>query len=82
MWHLVAPRLASSFALVIPDLRGYGDSGGPAPDGEHRNYSKRVMAADMVIVMRALGHDRFFVAGHDRGARVGYRLSTPKQKAL
>jgi haloacetate dehalogenase len=32
MWHAVAPRLASSFSLVIPDLRGYGDSRGPAPD--------------------------------------------------
>lgn len=75
MWHLVAPRLVPGFSLVIPDLRGYGDSIGPAPDVHHRNYSKRVMATDMIAVMAALGHDRFFVAGHDRGGRVAYRLA-------
>jgi len=75
MWHLVAPRLVPGFSLVVPDLRGYGDSRGPAPDPSHRHYSKRAMAADMIAVMAALGHDRFFVAGHDRGGRVGYRLA-------
>jgi haloacetate dehalogenase len=82
MWHLVAPRLASSFSLVVPDLRGYGDSTGPAPDERHRNYSKRVMAVDMAIAMGALGHDRFFVAGHDRGARVGYRLALDRPECV
>jgi haloacetate dehalogenase len=75
MWHAVAPRLTSKFSLIIPDLRGYGDSRGPAADAAHRNYSKRAMAADALALMTALGHDRFFVAGHDRGARVGYRLA-------
>lgn len=73
-WHRVAPRLAERFTLVLPDLRGYGRSRGPGPDPAHRNHSKRTMAADMVAVMRALGFERFGVAGHDRGARVGYRL--------
>ena len=73
-WHRVAPPLARDFTLVIPDLRGYGASTGPAPDPEHRNYSKRAMAEDMVALMAALGHDRFALAGHDRGGRVGYRL--------
>ena len=75
MWHLVAPRLAASFSLVIPDLRGYGDSAGPAPDAQHLNHSKRTMAADMLALMTALGHPRFSIAGHDRGGRVAYRLA-------
>ena len=75
MWHRVAPRLAGSFSLVIPDLRGYGDSTGPAPDAQHLNYSKRTMAADMIELMTALGHPRFSIAGHDRGGRVAYRLA-------
>jgi len=73
-WHRVAPLLARDFTLVIPDLRGYGASTGPAPDPAHRNYSKRVMAEDMVALMAELGHERFALAGHDRGGRVGYRL--------
>jgi haloacetate dehalogenase len=78
-WHKVAPRLAEAFSLVIPDLRGYGDSSGPEPDdgpeGENEAYSKRAMAEDMVEVMRILGHERFALAGHDRGGRVAYRLA-------
>ncbi len=73
-WHRVAPLLGSRFTLVMPDLRGYGRSRGPAPDADHLGYSKRAMARDMVALMTALGHDRFFLAGHDRGARVGFRL--------
>jgi haloacetate dehalogenase len=75
MWHKVAPRLADRFSLVIPDLRGYGDSLGPTPDAEHRNYAKRAMAQDAVRLMEILGHPRFMLAGHDRGARVAYRLA-------
>jgi haloacetate dehalogenase len=75
VWHKVAPRLAERFTLVMPDLRGYGDSAGPKPDARHLNYSKRAMAEDMVAVMAALGHERFLLAGHDRGARVAYRLA-------
>jgi haloacetate dehalogenase len=73
-WHRVAPMLARQFTLILPDLRGYGRSRGPAPDAEHRRFSKRAMAQDMAAMMSALGHERFRVAGHDRGARVGYRL--------
>jgi haloacetate dehalogenase len=71
MWHRVAPRLARRHSLVVPDLRGYGAS----PDPDHTGHSKRTMAADMVDLMRALGHERFFVAGHDRGGRVAYRMA-------
>jgi haloacetate dehalogenase len=74
-WHKVAPILAQEFTLVIPDLRGYGDSAAPATDAQHLTYSKRAMAQDMVEVMAALGHARFLLAGHDRGGRVAYRLA-------
>jgi len=75
MWHKVAPVLAERFTLVIPDLRGYGDSGKPAGGGGHAEYSKRTMANDVVSIMRALGFSRFNVAAHDRGARVAHRLA-------
>ena len=79
MWHRVARRLAADFSLVIPDLRGYGDSAkpGPAamPEADHALHSKRAMAADMAALMSGLGHRRFFVAGHDRGGRVAHRLA-------
>lgn len=74
-WHRVAPLLAEHFSLVIPDLPGYGESLGPLPDPQHRNHSKRAMAETMVALMQRLGHERFFLAGHDRGARVAYRLT-------
>ncbi len=75
-WHAVAPRLvAAGFRVVATDLRGYGDSSKPASDPDHATYAKRAMAADQVAVMRALGHDRFAVAGHDRGGRVAHRMA-------
>jgi len=82
MWHKVAPRLAERFNVVAADLRGYGDSGKPPTDAEHAPYSKRVMAADQVAVMRSLGHDRFLVVGHDRGARVGHRMAVDHPDAV
>ena len=75
IWHKVAPRLAQQFTLVMPDLRGYGDSSKPPTDAEHLPYSKRAMALDMVEVMSTLGFERFDVVGHDRGGRVTYRLA-------
>jgi haloacetate dehalogenase len=75
IWHRVAPRLAQRFRIVMPDLRGYGDSGKPPSDAEHAPYSKRAMARDMVELMHALGHERYFVCGHDRGGRVAHRLA-------
>jgi haloacetate dehalogenase len=75
MWHRVAPALAERFSVVCPDLRGYGDSGKPASDPEHTVYSKRSTANDVVALMAALGHERFALAGHDRGGRVGHRLA-------
>jgi haloacetate dehalogenase len=74
MWRKVAPRLARDFTVVVPDLRGYGDSSKPAAGADFAAYSKRALALDQVETMAALGHDRFAVAGHDRGARVTHRL--------
>ena len=68
-WHKIAPGLANHFTLVIPDLRGYGASSAPPGDAGHATYSKRAMAQDGLAVMRALGYQRFIVAGHDRGGR-------------
>ncbi|WP_405531425.1 alpha/beta fold hydrolase [Streptomyces canus] len=75
-WHRVAPLpAASGHTVVCPDLRGYGRSDKPATDPEHRPYSKRAMAGDCLAVMRRLGHERFTVVGHDRGAYVATRLA-------
>ena len=81
-WHKLAPELASHCTLVIPDLRGYGASSAPPGDAAHETYAKRVMARDCLAVMRALGHDRFMVAGHDRGGRVAYRLALDCPEAV
>jgi haloacetate dehalogenase len=75
MWHRVAQQLAQDFYLVMPDLRGYGDSAKPAGLADHSNYSKRTLAQDMVDLMDALGVAQFFLCGHDRGARVAHRLA-------
>ena len=75
-WHKVASGLARRYHVVATDLRGYGDSIGPADGGaKHVNYSFRAMAQDQVEVMEALGYGRFFLAGHDRGARTAHRLT-------
>jgi haloacetate dehalogenase len=82
MWHKVWPALAARFTLVAPDLRGYGDSDKPAGRADHGNYSKRTMAADLVALMTSLGHERFLVAAHDRGARVAHRLAMDHPKRV
>ncbi|OYX72882.1 MAG: alpha/beta hydrolase [Rhizobiales bacterium 32-66-11] len=75
MWHRVAGELAKTHRLVIPDLPGYGWSAAPAPGRDHAPYSKRATGAALVALMETLGHAHFALAGHDRGARVGYRLA-------
>ena len=73
-WRHVAPALAEDHTVVLADLRGYGDSGKPAPDAAGLVYSKRAMAGDQVDLMRRLGFESFQLVGHDRGARTGHRL--------
>jgi haloacetate dehalogenase len=81
-WHRIAPALARDFMVVAADLRGYGDSSAPQSDQHHRAYSKRMMAADQLAVMKALGFKQFAVVAHDRGARVGYRLALDHPEAV
>ena len=71
-WRRVAPALAERHTLVIPDLPGYGAS---RPDTMSPRWTKRRVGAALIALMDRLGHPRFAVAGHDRGARVGYRLA-------
>ncbi|WP_433393322.1 alpha/beta fold hydrolase [Micromonospora sp. KLBMP9576] len=81
MWRHVATDLAAGHTVICPDLRGYGDSDKPAdPDGTA--YSKRTMAADVVALARALGHDRFALVGHDRGALVAVRAGLDHPRAV
>ncbi|NYH55144.1 pimeloyl-ACP methyl ester carboxylesterase [Nocardiopsis arvandica] len=81
MWRHVAADLAADHTVICPDLRGYGDSDKPA-DTDGRAYSKRTMAADVVALARALGHERFALAGHDRGALVAVRAGLDHPKAV
>jgi haloacetate dehalogenase len=74
-WHRVAPLLADRFTVVCPDLRGYGESSKPLDEPDHAQASKRAMARDVVALMRRLGHDRFAIVGHDRGAYAALRTA-------
>ena len=75
MWHTVADLLKDRFTVIAADLPGYGASFRPAPAADHTPHSKRALADDLVQAMGQLGHDRFAVAGHDRGGRVAYRMA-------
>jgi haloacetate dehalogenase len=74
-WHRVAPILAERFTVVCPDLRGYGGSFAPPDRPDHSQASKREMATDIVRLLAHLGHERFAVVGHDRGAYVAFRAA-------
>lgn len=82
LWQRVAQVLAPHFRLVIPDLRGYGESSCPPDAPDHAQASKRAMAADVHALMAALGHGRYAVAGHDRGGRVAHRLALDQPQAV
>ncbi|GAA0653393.1 alpha/beta hydrolase [Streptomyces malaysiensis subsp. malaysiensis] len=82
MWRHVAADLAADHTVICPDLRGYGASDKPAADADPAAYAKRTMAADIVALARALGHDRFALAGHDRGALVAFRAGLDHPAAI
>ncbi len=81
-WHALAPLLADRNTIIAPDLPGYGDSIGPEPDASHDAFSKRTMAKLMIRLMDHFGHDSFHLAGHDRGARVAYRLTLDRPERV
>lgn len=81
-WHRVAPILADRFVVVCPDLPGYGESSQAADEPDHAQASKRAMAAAMIKLMHRLGHERFAVVGHDRGAYVAHRLALDHPEAV
>mgnify|MGYP003310595649 FL=1 len=74
-WHKMAPILIENYTVIIPDLRGYGDSIGPDPDIDNQLYSKRAMARDIEHVLNDLSIEVASVVGHDRGGRVAYRFA-------
>ncbi|MCX4458986.1 alpha/beta hydrolase [Streptomyces sp. NBC_01340] len=83
MWRHVAADLAADHTVVCPDLRGYGASDKPVDTSADGNaYAKRTMAADIVSLARALGHERFALAGHDRGALVAIRAGLDHPEAI
>ena len=75
LWHRVAQQLRSHYRLVMPDLRGYGESSCELGEPDHANYSKRAMAQEVIDLLDTLGVDRFYLCGHDRGGRVAHRLA-------
>jgi len=75
MWHKLAPVLARRFTVICPDLPGYGGTFKPPVTADHAPYAKQAMARDLVELMAHLGHSRFGVVSHDRGARVAHRLA-------
>ncbi|MFF5052980.1 alpha/beta fold hydrolase [Micromonospora sp. NPDC000663] len=81
IWRHVAADLAADHTVVCPDLRGYGDSDKPV-DSDGTAYAKRTMAADIVALAGALGHERFALAGHDRGALVAFRAGLDHPAAI
>ena len=81
-WHKIAPALAKTFTVIAPDLRGYGDSSKPAGGEDHAAYTFRAMGEDNFEVMDHFGFDRFQIAGHDRGARVGFRMALDRPERV
>ncbi|MES2635292.1 MAG: alpha/beta hydrolase [Pseudomonadota bacterium] len=82
IWHRIAQQLKDDYFLVMPDLRGYGDSSKAPGQEDHANYSKRTMARDMVELMALLEEEDFFLCGHDRGGRVAHRLAVDHPAAV
>ncbi|MBW3095727.1 alpha/beta fold hydrolase [Pseudohoeflea coraliihabitans] len=81
-WHRIAPQLAEQFTVIVPDLRGYGESGAPVAAADGSTYAKRTMGADIFAVADRLGIERFALVGHDRGARVAYRMAFDRPQRI
>ena len=74
MWRKIADILSKNFTVICSDLRGYGDSDKPVSDKKHFTYSKATMASDQHKLMKKLGFNKYYLIGHDRGARVAHRM--------
>jgi haloacetate dehalogenase len=81
-WYKIAARLAKHFHVVLPDLRGYGDSALPEAGPDNSNYSFRAMAQDLLEIMDQLGYAKFYVAGHDRGGRTVHRMCIDRPERI
>ena len=81
-WHRVAPLLAAAHTVVCPDLRGYGRSSKPADTPDHAGMSKRALASDIDQLMQRLGHPRYAIVGHDRGAYVAFRAALDRPERI
>ncbi|SPF80723.1 alpha/beta fold hydrolase [Pseudoprimorskyibacter insulae] len=79
MWRPIAAQLRTRFTVITADLRGYGDSSAP-PRMEDMSF--RAMSDDMIALMAHLGHDRFHLVGHDRGARTAHRMALDHAGAI
>ena len=75
MWHKIAPKLVKEYTVICPDIPGYGKSFKPSVTENHEPYSKVNMASDLINFMELLGFDKFYILGHDRGARIAHRLA-------
>lgn len=75
MWHKIAPKLVKKYTVICPDIPGYGKSFKPSVTENHEPYSKVNMASDLINFMELLGFDKFYILGHDRGARIAHRLA-------
>jgi haloacetate dehalogenase len=73
-WYKIAATLSRNYHVILPDLRGYGDSSLPDAGPNSINFSFREMARDLVEIMEQIGYRRFMIAGHDRGGRTTHRL--------
>ncbi|WP_371368146.1 Fluoroacetate dehalogenase [Sporomusa rhizae] len=82
MWHKIAPALTEKYTVVLTDLRGYGESSHPQGLPDHSNYSKKTMSTDQARVMEKLGYSSYYLVGHDRGARVAYRMLLDYQENI
>jgi len=82
IWRRMAEQLADRFTLIMPDLPGYGESAGPPPSADSAAYSKRALAGALREMMALLGHEQFYLAGHDRGARIAYRMALDSPAAV
>ena len=81
-WHKVISKLLPDHTIILPDIPGYGNSDGPRPSGDYSNYSKRSVGHVLSLLMKELEFDSYSVAGHDRGARIAYRMALDSQKDI